>query len=248
MQMTLTDYRIDLGHFGGPLDLLLYLVRRHEVDVCNLSLSRITSEFQDYIEVLEYLDFDLIGEFIVVASTLLEIKSREVLPNQIEEDPEAEKQDESGSDLIGKLLEYRRYKEATRALEERAAEWMERYPRLSVDRPDVQRDYSEDHIREVELWDLVSALSRIVRMPNIDKEVSIRMDETPMSVFQERIRARVLEEGRTAFSAFFDGEKVQSRIVGIFLAILELIRHEGYRAEQPEDFGDIWVLPPKSAA
>ncbi len=248
MQMTLTDYRIDLGHFGGPLDLLLYLVRRHEVDVCNLSLSRITSEFQDYIEVLEYLDFDLIGEFIVVASTLLEIKSREVLPNQIEVDEEADKQDESGSDLIGKLLEYRRYKEATKALEERAAEWMERYPRLSVDRPDVQRDYSEDHIREVELWDLVSALSRIVRMPNIDKEVSIRMDETPMSVFQERIRARVLEEGRTAFSSFFDGEKVQSRIVGIFLAILELIRHEGYRAEQPEEFGDIWVLPPKSAA
>ncbi len=124
---------------------------------------------------------------------------------------------------------------------------MERYPRLSVDRPDVQRDYSEDHIREVELWDLVSALSRIVRMPSIDREVSIRMDETPMSVFQEKIRARVLEDGRTAFSSFFEGEKVQSRIVGIFLAILELIRHEGYRAEQPLDYGEIWVLPPRTA-
>lgn len=244
--MTLTDYRVELGHYGGPLDLLLYLVRKHEVDICGISLSRITADFQAYIEVLKFLDFDLIGEFVVVASTLLEIKSREVLPTQ-EEEEEAEKQEESDSDLIGKLLEYRRYKEATKALEERAAEWMERYPRLSVDRPDVQRDYSEDHIREVELWDLVSALSRIVRMPSIDREVSIRMDETPMSVFQEKIRARVLEEGRTAFSSFFEGEKVQSRIVGIFLAILELIRHEGYRAEQPLDYGEIWVLPPRTA-
>ncbi len=80
--MTLTDYRVELGHYGGPLDLLLYLVRKHEVDICGISLSRITADFQAYIEVLKFLDFDLIGEFVVVASTLLEIKSREVLPTQ----------------------------------------------------------------------------------------------------------------------------------------------------------------------
>lgn len=241
--MILTDYRIDLQQYGGPLDLLLYLVRRHEVDVCAISLAKITSDFQNFIEVLEFLDFDLIGEFVVVASTLLEIKSREVLPVAPPSDDELA-EDETGSDLIGKLLEYRRYKEATKILEERAAEWLERYPRLSSDKPQVQRDRSEDRIRQVELWDLVSALSRIVRIPTADKPGSMRMDETPIGVFQERIRNQVLTEGRAAFSSFFDGEKISSRIAGIFLAILELIRHEDYRAEQPVDFDEIWVLPP----
>ena len=242
--MTLTEYRIDTGFFAGPLDLLLYLVRKTEVDVCEVSLAKITSDFVAYIDVLELLDFDFIGDFVVVASTLLEIKSREVLPTQTEiagDVPE----EESGSDLIARLMEYRRYKEASKLLDERASEWLERYPRLSSDRPTVKRDRSEDRIREVELWDLVSALSRIVRMPDIEREVSIRMDETPMSVFQEQIRERITAEGRVSFSSLFGGEKIQSRIVGIFLAILELIRHEHYRAEQPVDFSEIWILAPR---
>lgn len=248
MALTITDYRIDTGAFAGPLDLLLYLVRRHEIDVCSMSLSRITTDFLDYIEVLEFLDYELLGDFVVVASTLLEIKSREVLP-VVEEVKEAtEEVEESGSDLIARLMEYRRYKEAAKLLDERASEWLERYPRLTSDRPNVTRDRSIDKIREVELWDLVSALSRIVRMPDIERAISIRMDETPMSVFQEQIRDRIRVEGRVAFSEFFEGEKIQSRIVGIFLAILELIRHEGYRAEQPCDFDEIWVLPPRTVA
>src|SRR6187549_1627229 len=150
--MNLTDYRIDAEIFAGPLDLLLYLVRRHEVDICSLSLSRITTDFVNYIEVLEFLDFDLIGDFVVVASTLLEIKSRDVLPHAVEVSDDAP-EDEAGGDLIARLMEYRRYKEAARALEERASEWLARFPRLSSDRPSVNRDRSEDRIREVELWD-----------------------------------------------------------------------------------------------
>ena len=246
--MTLTEYRIDTGFFAGPLDLLLYLVRKTEIDICNVSLSKITKDFIDYIEVLDFLDFDLIGDFVVTASTLLEIKSREVLPTQVEATADADEPEETGSDLIARLMEYRRYKEAAKLLDDRASEWLERYPRLSNDKPVIKRDYSEDRIREVELWDLVSALARIVRMPDIEREVAIRMDETPMSVFQEQIRNRIAIEGRVAFSSFFDGEKIQSRIVGIFLAILELIRHEHYRSEQPIDFGDIWILAPREGA
>lgn len=242
--MTLTEYRIETGFFAGPLDLLLYLVRKTEIDICAVSLAKITTDFVNYIDVLEFLDFDLIGDFVVVASTLLEIKSREVLPSEIKVVDDVP-QEESGSDLITRLMEYRRYKEASRLLDERASEWLERYPRLSSDRPPVKRDHSEDRIREVELWDLVSALSRIVRMPDIEREVSIRMDETPMAVYQEQIRDRVAIDGRVSFSSFFAGEKIQSRIVGVFLAILELIRHEHYRAEQALDFGEIYILPPR---
>ncbi len=246
--MLLTDYRVELDQFGGPLDLLLHLVRRHELDVCEVSLSGVTSEFHRHIALLEPLDLDFVGEFVVIASTLLEIKSREVLP-QVDNGADDADSDvlESGSDLIGRLLEYKRFKNAAKLLDERASEWLERYPRLSDDRPDIKRDRTADRIREVELWDLVSALARIVRLPDVEKEASIRMDETPIGVFQERIRRRLAAESRVTFSSFFEGEKLQSRIVGIFQAILELIRHEHYRAEQPERFGEIWVLPPDSA-
>lgn len=241
--MVLAEYRVELSQFGGPLELLLYLVRRHELDICTISLNRLTQDFLSYIEVLELLDLDLIGEFVVVASTLLEIKSREVLP-KAEEQTDEDEIEESSSDLIGQLLQYKKFKDAAKTLEDRASEWLERYPRLSDDRPDQKRDRSIDRIREVELWDLVSALARIVKLPEVEKQSSIRMDETPIGVHQDRIRKRLAVEEQVAFSSFFEGEKLQSRIVGIFQAILELIRHENYRAQQPELFGEIWVLPP----
>lgn len=242
--MTLAEYRIDLGTYGGPLDLLLHLVRRHEVDICQLSLANITSDFNQHLEVLKLLDLDLIGDFIVVASTLLEIKSREVLPSP-EEEPDDDIEDDLGSsELIQRLLEYKRFKSAAGQLEERAAEWLERYPRLSDDRPEKPGERMPDRVRGVEIWDLVSALARIIRMPEVTEQTTIRMDETPMAVHQDRIRNRLQLEDRAEFSSFFDGEKNQSRIVGIFQAILELIRHESYRAEQIANHGEIWILPP----
>ncbi|HAD61262.1 MAG TPA: hypothetical protein DCG12_18635 [Planctomycetaceae bacterium] len=89
-QPTLAAWRVDLGFYGGPMDLLLYLVRRQELDICAVSLAKVTSDFQEYLSILELLDLDLIGEFVVVASTLLEIKSREVLPKPEEEETEEE--------------------------------------------------------------------------------------------------------------------------------------------------------------
>jgi len=241
---TLADYRVDAGVFGGPMDLLLHLVRRHELDVCRISLARITAEFNEQLMVLQLLDLDLVGDFIVVASTLLEIKSREVLPA-----PELEVEDEvedelAGSELIQRLLDYKRFKNAAGLLDNRAAQWLERYPRLSDDRPASATTRAPDRVRGVEIWDLVSALARIVKIPSATEHTTIRMDETPLAVHQERIRKQLENHERTAFSSFFDGERNQSRIVGIFQAILELIRHEQYRAVQETGNGEIWILPP----
>ncbi len=244
-EMTLTEYRIETELFGGPLDLLLHLVRRQEIDVCEVSMARIATDFDVFFSTHANPDFELAGDFAVVASTLLEIKSREVLPReQIPEAEDPEDTSEDGSDLVARLMQYRHYRDAAAQLEERGEEWLERYPRLTRHRPTASRNYAEDRIREVELWDLVSALARIVHIPDVQQTIAIRMDETPMSVFQEQIRERLLTEERVAFSSFFVGEKVQARIVGIFLAILELIRHEGYRARQPLDYDEIWILAP----
>lgn len=240
-----TAYRVELETFSGPLDLLLYLVRRAEVDVVDLPVAAITAQFLPYLEVLKFLDLDVIGDFIVVASTLVEIKSRQVLPHadeEVVEDPVAE--DDARSELITRLLEYKRYKEAAGALEERAAEWQQRFPRLSDDRPHVGRDHAADPIREVELWDLVSALSRVLQKKIVEETSSIRYDETPIAVYSERIAGKVREIGRVPFSEFFEHTNDRSKIIGIFLAILELLRHHGFRAEQTEAYGEIFVLPP----
>lgn len=240
-----TAYRVELDHFHGPLDLLLYLVRRSELDVLDLPIARIASQFAAFLDVLEFLDLDMIGEFLVMASTLIEIKSREALPQEQEAAPEEETiSQDTRSGLIEQLLEYRRYKDAAKALEDRAAEWQQRYPRLSDDRPRVGKDPAADFIREVELWDLVSALARVIRRHSTEGETRIRYDDTPMHVYVEQIGGKVKEEGRVAFTSLFDGETLRSRIVSMFLAVLELLRHHGFRAEQPIDFGEIWLLPP----
>lgn len=241
---TAGDYRVDLDLYSGPLDLLLYLVRREEVDVRDVPLGRIVDQFAEFVAVLEFLDLDAIGEFLVTASTLVEIKSRLVLPPERTEEDEPPVEEDPRSELFAKLIEYRRFKEAAQALDERAALWQERYPRLHDDRPTKGKDPSADRIKEVELWDLVSALSRILRTKEVQREGRIRLDEVPLHVHVERVAERVRREQRVAFSSFFEGTNQRSRIVGVFLAILELLRHHGFRAEQPLLHGEIWVLPP----
>lgn len=242
-------YRVELDIFTGPLDLLLYLVRRNEVDIVDLPIARITQQFQEFLNVLEQLDLDLVGDFVVMASTLVEIKSRCVLPSPEAEEPVS--QEVSGdprTDLIQQLLEYKRFKEAAESLEEQAAQWQERYPRLSDERPSSSRDAAADRIKEVELWDLVSALGRVLKRKDVEEDARIREDDTPLHVHVERIGERVRREGTIPFSTLFDRETLRSRIVGMFLAVLELLRHHGFHAEQTSDFGEIYISPPVDKA
>ncbi len=242
-----TPFHVSIGHFTGPLDLLLYLVRRSELDSRGLPLSKITSQFLEFLSVLKWIDLELASEFVVVASTLVEIKSRDLLP--AEGEPESMDDvtptgDGSASDLIRKMLEYRRLRDAAQALEDRAIEWQARYPRLSPERPLVGKSPAADRIKEVELWDLVSALGRVLQKNDVPAEARIRYDETPIEVYVELIGTQVRAAGEVRFTQLFDHESIRSKIVGIFLAILELIRHHGYRAIQEGLYGEIRVLPP----
>jgi segregation and condensation protein A len=141
-------------------------------------------------------------------------------------------------------MEYKRLRDASQALDEHAALWQERYPRLSDERPSQERDLAGDRIKEVELWDLVSALARVLRRGVVEHEASVRNEEVPLAVYIQTVGQRVRQEGRVAFSSFFDGARKRNVIVGLFLAILELLRHHDFRAEQSADYGEIWVLPP----
>ncbi len=238
------SFRVELEIFRGPLDLLLYLVRKHEVEIADIPIAPITTQFLEYIELLRELDLNQIGDFLDMASTLLEIKSRLVLPHGGEE---AEELPDPRDELVRRLLEYKRYKDAASMLEERARSWQERFPRLGDDLPPRTRDLAEEEIREVELWDLVSAFGRIMRDNQAVQPSNIVYDDTPIHVYMAQIQEQLAAEGRLRFQGLFRPGMHKSALVGIFLAVLELVRNYHVRTDQNDLFGEIWIMPGEAA-
>jgi segregation and condensation protein A len=239
------DFRVDLSIFRGPLDLLLYLVRKHEVEIVDIPIAEITDQYLQYLVVLEQLDVNAVGDFLAVASKLIEIKSHQVLPRAGEIEDEF---DDPRQELVRRLLEYKKYRDAASILEERSRLWQEHFPRLANDLPRREQNLADQPIHEVELWDLVSAFGRIMRDTEATKPSSIIYDDTPIETHMQRILGRVVARGRLALSDLFSPGMHKSTLVGIFLAILELVRHRRIRIEQNDLFGEIWVLPGPDSA
>jgi segregation and condensation protein A len=234
------SFRVDLNVFTGPLDLLLYLVRKHEVEIVDIPIATITDQYLEHIDVLRELDVGEVGDFLALASTLVEIKSQQVLPRADEIEDAV---DDPREELVRRLLEYKKYRDAATTLEERSRDWQQRYPRLSSDLPPRQRNLAEEPIQEVELWDLVSAFGRIMRDTEAARPSSIVYDDTPIHVYMAQIHARLLEQGQLSFGDLFDPSMHRSTMIGIFLAVLELVRHQQVRVEQNQLFGEVWILP-----
>ena len=233
------SFRVDLDTFRGPLDLLLYLVRKHEVDIVDIPIALITEQYLKYLAVLEQLDVGAVGDFLSVASMLIEIKSQQVLPRSDEIEDEI---DDPRRELVRRLLEYKKFRDAASILEERARTWQQRFARLADDLPPRERDLAEEPIHEMELWDLVSAFGLIMRDTEAAKPSSIVYDDTPIHVYMERIYAQVRQRGHLAFTELFQAGMHKSTMVGIFLAVLELARHHYLNVEQNSLFGEIWLL------
>lgn len=234
------DFRVELDTFRGPLDLLLYLVRKHEVEIADIPIALITEQYLAHLEVLQQLDVNEVGDFLELASTLIEIKSQMVLPRGGEE---TEPWDDPRDELVARLLEYKKYKDAASVLEERSRDWQQHYSRLASDLPPRQVDPAGQPIREVELWDLVSAFGRILRESQAVQPQAIVYDETPIQVYMQRIHVKLASDRRAAFSDMFEPGMHKSAIVGVFLAVLELVRHHSVVAEQNDLHGEIWIVP-----
>jgi segregation and condensation protein A len=234
------SFRVNLEIFRGPLDLLLYLVRKHELDVADIPIALITDQFLERLAVLEKLDVNAVGDFLEMASSLIEIKSQMVLPRG---DEETQPLDDPRDELVQRLLEYKKYKDAANILEERGRQWQQRYARLADDLPPRRNDPAEQPIHEVEMWDLVSAFGRVMRDHQAVRPSSIVYDETPIHVYMHRIHERLVQHRRTAFSEMFTAGMHKSAMIGVFLAILELVRHHCVCAEQTEPHGEIWIVP-----
>jgi segregation and condensation protein A len=239
------EYQVELDIFKGPLDLLLYLVKRNEVDICDIPMARIAEQFLAYVNVIQLLDVDWAGEFLVMAATLMEIKSRMLLPRPEEATVEEE---DPRLELVRQLIEYKKFKDAAALLEEHAGRQQTRVARLPIELP-AAPDPAQQPLQHVELWDLVSAFGRLMRETAALEPKQIVMDETPIHVHMERIVQLLKEQGRLAFASLFTPPHTRGRLLGLFLAILELIKARQILAEQPEPFSEIWMsLAPSTPA
>lgn len=234
-------FRVQLDNYSGPLDLLLYLVRKHEVDLGNLPVAEIADQFLQHVGVLEQIDVDAVGDFLDLASKLIEIKSQMVLPQP--DIANSEEIEDPRQELVQRLLEFKKYRDAAQLLEERGREWRERYPRAANDLP--TRVSSEPApVTGVELWDLVSAFGRVLRDKLAKAETtSITYDDTPVHVYMQQIDSRVRSEGSVAFFDLFPAAVHKSILVGMFLALLELVRYHYSLAHQSQRYGDILIEP-----
>ncbi len=229
-------FTTQLAQFYGPIDLLLYLIRKQELNIMDIPIAPILEQYLDYLAVLEVIDVNAAGDFLALASTLIEIKSFEILPG---EETVEEEIDDPRKDLVEQLLEYKKYCDAAGELEERSRTWQLRIPRLANDLPTRQRNMADEPIREVELWDLVSAFGRIIRENSPKASHQVVYDDTPISTHMSRIQQRLKAENRIAFRQLFFPGLHKSTMVGIFLATLELVRHEFAYVYQDEMFGEI---------
>ncbi|MGQ9605120.1 MAG: segregation and condensation protein A [Thermogutta sp.] len=230
------DFRVQLDVFRGPLDLLLYLVRKNELEITEISVSRIAEQFLEYLDSGIPLDVDTAAEFLAMAGWLAEIKSHEVLPHQ---ESAIEVEEPARDELVRRLLEYKRYRDAAYELEEKARAWQQTFRRLSDDLGSVERNPAEEPLQDVQLWDLVNAFVRIVKELDQAATPAIVYDDTPIRVFMERIYRRLQTERHLAFSRLFEPGMHKSTLIGIFLACLELVRHGQVRLEQRDLFGEI---------
>lgn len=230
-------YSVELEAFHGPLDLLLHLVKRNEVDVFDIPIAAIAEQFLEYLQLLQVMDMELAGDFVVMAATLMEIKSRMLLPASALE--EADEAADPRSELVKQLIEYRKFKDAAAALEARGERQGERLSRHEIPEQSAHRDPA---VKPVELWDLVSAFARLIRETQSLQPATIAVDDTPQYVYEAQIQERVAREGRVEFTAAFQPPYSKVRLIGIFLAILELIRHRGIGLEQGEGDEAIWLI------
>jgi len=239
-------YKVDLDIYNGPMDLLLYLIRREEVDVRDLPVARIADQYVAYLEHLKALDIELAGEFVVMAATLLELKSRALLPRPPEaEDEEAETGEDPREALIRQLIEYRRFKEAAGLLSDRGRDMARRFPRRVDDDllADLEADAGEispeDLLEGVEVWDLIGAFSDVIRTLGYSKPREVVYDDTPVEEAAVELVQRLERERTVRFVDLFAGGRSLNYCIAMFLAILELVRQRRIGAEQDEDFHDL---------
>ncbi len=233
------NYQIQLDNFEGPMDLLLHLIKSDEVEIWEISISRITTQYLKFLDLMEAMDVEVAGEFLVMAATLMRIKSQRLLPRPPVQD---ENDDDliTEEDLINRLLTYKTYKEAAASLKKREEDAGPRFSRGYS--PSLPGDYKYP-LKEVSLFSLIKAYQEIdQRETNAPPVHEVIMEDIRLEDQVAHILSRLGEvQGRLHFSTLLSEDKPRLEIVVTFLAVLELAREQVVRIIQDKPFEDIWV-------
>lgn len=236
---TTDPYKVELDVFEGPLDLLLYLIKQDEVDIYDIPIERITNQYMQYLDVMKMLDLNIAGEFIVMAATLMMIKSRMLLP--VEERPEMEDEEDPRWDLVRQLVEYKKFKDAANHLGDLEARQENMFARSGEGiqlgpEPDIA-------LEDVSIFDLISAFNEALRKAPREELKEIFAEKFTVAEKIDVIVGIMRSKGRASLSRLLAGMTHRYEMVCTFLAILELIRLKQIRAKQSDHFGDIDLVP-----
>lgn len=250
------EYKVRLDAFEGPIDLLYYLIRRAEVDITEIPIAEIADQYMAYLEGIERVDIDRAGEFLLMAATLTEIKSRILGAEAAGGREEGEAETDDGEDplaqLVSQLLEYKRFRDAAGDLERRFEDWSRRHPagRSGFDTEAMREILAEERgldIEDLSVLDLVEAFSQIVETIHFDRlgEHEVVTDDTPIELYAEDLVDRLRRDGGAGRGVMtlrevFEG-RARHEMLGLFLALLELARNRRVRVRQERESSEIVV-------
>jgi len=237
----MTEYKVKFDVFEGPLDLLLYLIKKQEVDIYQVNLTELANQFIEYIELMRMLDLDIAGEFLVMAATLMYIKSRELLPTDQQATIEGEDQEPDPRwELIRKLVEYKKFKDAAAKLQELELQQENVFRRVAP-KPELEVEMPPQKL-DVSLFDLLSALNNVLkRLEARNDALDVTDEKWTVHEKMELLLRLVAERGVVRFSELFEPITSRAEVIVTFLALLELVRLKQLVAAQPVQFGEIQI-------
>ena len=237
-EQTELPYQVRIENFEGPLDLLLHLIKKNEINIYDIPIAMIAQQYLEYLEAMEELNLNVAGDFLVMAATLLQIKSKMLLPVD-----ETADDDEDGPDpreeLVRRLLEYKAFKEAARQLDDQEKMWREIFWREQA--PLVEEVEEELPLENVSLFDLVDALKEVLERNPSSRLIEIVPDNLTVRERMNLILETLEGKDSVSFAALFEGSGHRMVVVVTFLALLELMRLRIARVFQAETFGPILV-------
>ncbi len=234
-----TGYRVNLENFEGPLDLLLYLIKRDEIDIYDIPIARVTSQYLEHVRLLESLDLEIAGEFLLMAATLMRIKSKMLLPRQLDDDGEEEEGDPR-DELVQRLLEYRGYKRVAEKLSEQADLRKQLVGRQSP--PYEQGDAEEPELLiPVDLVGLLRTFTTLLENAPRMEPYEVMLEEYTLEEKNELILQWIERNERVEFTTLFPAKATRSEIVATFISMLELLRLQRITISQSDTFGRIWI-------
>lgn len=226
------DLKIKIGDFAGPLDLLLFLIRQEQANIFDIPIARITQKYLEYVRLMKRLDISVAADFLVMAATLIEIKSRMLLPRDpfINEDEEI---DDPRRELVDRLLEYEQFKNAAGMLYERSTIEHAIFTRGPIE--------SDDNNAEINasVFDLLTVFQKIVARHVDEIKMEIAREEISLADMLRTLKARIMELGEISMLKFFEEMHSKRELVTAFIAVLEIVRTESVKLLQAVTFGDV---------